>query len=636
MAKKLFPLLVLLLLFSISHTIIAQDMAYQEAPVLADMVAAGDLPAVEDRLPPSPLVLEPVEAIGQYGGTWRKLDNGNALGLTRQTVYVEPFLKWNRDANGMRANLAESWEWNDDATELTVNFRQGIRWSDGEPLTVDDYLFWWNDMVLNADVPVEPPNGTIIGGEVMTVEKVDDYTLHYTFPVPNPLFLELHSRGSYHSSWFVVPEHYMSQFHPGYSDSVEGTTELMARYSTDTRLQYADMPTFTAWKVREFVSDQLVVLDRNPYYWKVDTEGNQLPYIDTIQVEIAAGNFTEQVVLKAIAGEIDMQIREIPLRDIPVVLENAEAGDYQVKMWNAGDFAWPWLILMFDNVDEGLVDLMYEQDFRIALSHAINRPRINEISSLGLAQPRQFALSPEGPEFQSDRGQEVYEAWANSYMAFDPETAAALLDGIGVVDADGDGFRDRPDGSPLDLIVDIPNEQKSIDVMDLIKEDWESIGLKTTLNVTEWSIINERQAASEVTILAWPGAAAWGLISAAAGWTPVENVTYNIAGQHIGEYYQTGGESGVAPRPGSVLEKLQEAYTELITITDEQERYEKLLDAYQLHIDEGPVSIGTIGQHPSAIVVKNNFHNVPETGLVSSWDLGYPGSGDPEQFFFSG
>ena len=608
---------------------------YSEAPALAELVAAGELPPVDERLPAEPLVIEPVDEIGQYGGTWRLIDNNDSNGWTRQTVLVEPFLKWNRDVNGFRPNIVTSWDWNDEATELTVNFRQGVRWSDGDPMNVDDYLFWWNDMVLDEDVPVNAPFGTTVRGEKMSVEKVDDYTLQFSFPHSNPLFMEYVSRGSYHSSLHVVPEHYMREFHPKYNSEMEDATELANRYNGGSRLHYPGMPTLSAWMVVDYVSGQRLVMERNPYYWKVDTEGNQLPYIDRLDVEIPEGSATELVTLKGIAGELDMQVRDVNLLDVPLVLENQEAGGYRVIMWSRGDYAWPWIIPMYDYPDEGILDLMYTKEFRQAMSHAINRDRINEITSFGLATARQFSLSAESPEFQTPEGQAFYQEWASSYASYDPELAGSLLDGVGVVDADGDGWRDRPDGTALELIVDIPaTDTGSIDRMDLVKEDWEAVGLKTVLNIIAGEVVSERHLAGEIMIRAWGSAAAWGLVSAATVWTPIEGVTYSIGGARIGDYYNSGGERGVAPRPGSMLEQLQDAYAELISIVDPDERNAKLLEAYQIHIDEGPITIGTIGEHPSPLIVKNNFRNVPDFGLVAGWDLGFPGTADPEQFFF--
>ena len=633
MFKKLTLLAVLLIAITAMGLVSSQSM-YNEAPSLAEMVAAGELPPVDERLPAEPLVIEPVEEIGQYGGTWRSVDNGEGNGWTQMSTSVEPFLKWNRDVNGFRPNIVTSWEWNDDATELTVHFRQGIKWSDGDPMTVDDYLFWWNDMVLDEDVPVNAPFGTTVRGELMSVEKVDDYTLHFSFPYSNPLFLEYKSRGAYHSSLHMVPEHYMRQFHPKYSDA-EDATELVNHYGWNSRLHHPGMPTIYAWMVADYVEGQRLVLERNPYYWKVDTAGNQLPYIDRLDITIPEGAPNELVVLKGIAGELDFQSRGVNLLDIPLVIENQEAGDYRVIIWNNGDYAWPWIMPMYDYPDEDIVDLMYMKEFRQALSHAINRDRINEITSLGMATARQFSLSAESPEFQTEEGAAFYQEWAASYASYDPELAGQLLDSIGVVDADGDGWRDRPDGTPLEVIVDVPAEDTpTVDRMDLIKEDWDAVGLNTVLNIITWSVVSDRHFSGDIMIRAWGSAAAWGLVSAATVWTPIEGVTYSVGGARIGDYYNSGGERGVAPRPGSMLEQLQDAYTELISIIDPDERNAKLLEAYQIHIDEGPITIGTVGEHPNALIVKSNLRNVPDFGLTAGWDLAFPGTADPEQFFF--
>jgi peptide/nickel transport system substrate-binding protein len=383
-----------------------------------------------------------------------------------------------------------------------------------------------------------------------------------------------------------------------------------------------------------YVPDQLATFTRNPYYWKVDSEGNQLPYIDNIQVEIASGAVSEQVALKALAGELDMQVRDISLQDVPLILESAEAGGYHVIMWDRGDFAWPWLMPFYDLADKGIEDLMYTQSFRQALSVSIDRQRINDVTALGLATPRQFSMLPQAEEFQSPEGQALYEAWANSFIDYSPEEAASLLDAIDVVDVDGDGFRERPDGTPLELFVtEFPDDAKVNASLELIKQNWEDVGIKTTINIMTWDEYTTANQAGEVQIFAWPSAAGWGLLSAPSVWAPVEGVQWAMGGMNIGQYYQTAGASGVAPRAGSMLEELQNAYSRAVSATDPAERNAALLAAYQIHLDQGPITIGTIGQHPSPVIVKNNFHNVPAVGLVGSWDLGYPGTADPEQFY---
>ena len=285
---------------------------------------------------------------------------------------------------------------------------------------------------------------------------MDDYTLTFTFAAPNPLFLDYLSRGSYNSSWFIVPAHYMKQFHPKYNTEVTDTTELLNRYSTNSRLQYPDMPTFTAWMVTNTCPASACTLERNPYYWKVDTAGNQLPYIDHLDVQIPQGNATELVLLKALAGELDMQMRDIRAEGRAAGDGKREANDYRVIMWNRGDYAWPWLMLMYDYPDEGIVDLMYTQEFRQALSYAINREQLNEVVHLGLAKPRQFALSAESPEFQTDEGKKVYEEWSQSYAQYRSRKGQGAA---GRHRREGCGWRRAPrapDGTPLELIVDVP------------------------------------------------------------------------------------------------------------------------------------------------------------------------------------
>ncbi|MGQ9677555.1 MAG: ABC transporter substrate-binding protein [Chloroflexota bacterium] len=607
---------------------------YNEAPMLAEMVQAGTLPPVDQRLPKNPLVVQPEEEVGQYGGVWRWAQAGftDWLGYWAIYGYVEPWIKFERkSANGWYPNMIDKYEWNADDTELTIHYREGMRWSDGEPVTVDDWLFFWNDMVNDTTVALAVPLGTNPGGETMKVDKVDDFTLKFTFSQSNPLFLEYMSRGYYGSATQTVPAHYMKQFHPKYNTDLaaDQVQDLISRFNYP--YNYPDMPSLMPWKVVEAKVGEKMVLERNPYYWKVDSQGNQLPYLDGIDITIMKD--PEVMKLKAIAGEIDCQFDFFEVKDVPMLKENQEKGDYRLMLWPGTDFGWPILILGYANADTGLADLFYDQKFRIAMSVAINRTRINELTSLGLATPRQAALSKEAPEFQTPEGKKVYDEWAASYAAHDPEQAKALLDEIGLVDVNGDSFRERADGSLLELIGDVVADDKiSVEAADLIREDFEAVGLKLIVNAKEYSYCSNRALSGESQIWIRGGNAAWGLISATAHWTPIEYGGCYVC-PPCGRYFQTGGKEGVPARPGSVLEKLQQAYSELIKIVDPDERTKELLNAYRLHIDEGPVNIGTVADHPVPVLVKNSFRNVPDKGLIGPWDLGFPGTSCPEQFF---
>lgn len=626
---------------------------YNEAPMLAALVEAGELPPVDERLPVNPLVVEPVEEIGQYGGTWRSFDmNGDPMNHTWLAVN-EPLLKWKRDASGFRLNIVDEYTYNDDYTQLTMHIREGMRWSDGEPVTVDDYIWFWEEMVLNENVPVRPPEGTVSGdGELMQVEKVDDFTLTFTFSQPEPLFLDGVSRNRHFSARHIVPSHYLEQFHPDFSDAEDGNT-LFDIWNQP--LNYPDLPTLAAWRTVEFESGQRAVMERNPYYWKVDPEGNQLPYIDRLEIELGqAGtgvDLSELIVLKSISGELDMQVRVYNQPDIPTLLENQESGDYRVIMWRIGNVGSPLIKINFGYKDDDIVDLFYCQDFRIALSDAIDRERINDVTALGLGEVRQFSMLQFEPQFQSEEGRAFYEEWRDSYTELDPDTAAELLDSIGVVDRDGDGWRDRPEerlnldcsatgeanpnvDEPLEIVIDVIHGAAVAETMDLVRQDWEAIGIKTVVNQMEQSAFNERERNRESMMVGWGNAVMGGMMSSPGGWAPIRGFPGGFAGNMVGLWYQTGGEEGIPPREGSALVTLTEIYDKARQEGDEATRNDIVMEAYKLLAETGPWSIGTIGDFPSPVVVSNQMRNVPDFGIVGGWHQAFPASANPEQFFF--
>lgn len=606
---------------------------FKQAPMLDELVEKGELPPVVERLPEDPIVVKPVEKIGEYGGTWNRIHNNDGMGPWYQTNYNEPFVRWTRDADDILFNLVRNWEWNEDKTEIVLHFVEGVKWSDGALLTVDDFLFWWEDMVLDDRLPQTPPKGTHIAGDPMQVEKIDDYTLKFIFPGTNPIFLQHMTLGPWSSANWVVPAHYLKQFHPGYNSELEDdeVNELIDRFSN--RHQYPDMPTFTAWRTVEFETGERAVFERNPYYWKVDSEGNQLPYIDKVvsrRIQDA-----EMQTLKTIEGEIDCQFRGFNLKDIFLLSENQEKGNYKVVKWERGEFAWPWLMIAYNNPDKAIRDLLYNKKFRRALSYSIDRNQINNLVFMGLGQPIQMALLPEVPVFQTSEGKKLIDEWQNSFVEYKPAEAEELLNEVGMVDVDGDGFRERPDGEKFNLIVDVSTADTfSVDALELIKQTWEEIGIKTTINPLSGTAVSSRRLNEEYMISAWGSAAAWWPLMDPFIWTSVAHFPQTIA-QQSGLYYESGGERGKAPREGSMLEKLQDYYTQASTTADNEERNQLLLKAFKLHIDEGPITIGTVGYTPSLIVYKNYFHNVPDFGYIGHWYIGYPGTANPEQFYIS-
>jgi len=353
-------------------------------------------------------------------------------------------------------------------------------------------------------------------------------------------------------------------------------------------------------------------------------------------VEIKIVQAPDLIPLSIIQGDVDFQIRQLEIKDTPLLIENQEKGNYEVRMWKRGDCSFATVDIQFCyiNQDPAIGELLWNRNFRLAMSHAINRERINEIVFLGLSKPVQFTMFPDGPEFLTERGQKVLHDWQNLAREHDPEKAKALLDEIGVKDVNGDGMREKPDGTPLELILDIDVEGKAwVETMQLVKEDWAAVGLNLILNVIDGTVMTQRLETCE-SMLRTEESNASGLFIAQSTWAPVENADYCLGGQPYGQYFQSGGTAGIPAPEGSFLEKLQQIYAEAITIMDPDKRNDRLLDAYQVHIDEGPLTIGTVGDTTLPVIVKKTLRNVQAVGgPVGSGVYGFPGTADPEQWF---
>ncbi len=250
---------------------------FGEAPMLAERVAAGELPPVDERLPTDVQVVETVEGIGQYGGTWYNVTWEAALPNIKMILY-DPPIRWKPDYTGYEPGLAKAFEWNDDGTQVTLHFREGLKWSDGEPFTTDDLKFWWEEIATNDDYKVVQPPwwGFKSDGSPMDVEFPDDYTMIMTWDQPQWITPYILAQGFWEWDPLMKPEHYLSQFHP---ERTDGATyedlEQKSKY-----WENPDHPVLSAWRVVEYIPAERAIFERNPYYWKVDPEGHQLPYID--------------------------------------------------------------------------------------------------------------------------------------------------------------------------------------------------------------------------------------------------------------------------------------------------------------------------------------------------------------------
>ena len=177
---------------TLATTAVATDLAsVSEAPTLAERFAAGSLPPVEERLPASPEVIEPLERVGSYGGAMRQALRGNAdHNAMLRAVGAQGLVRWTEGFSGVVPNVAESFEVNEDASAYTFNLRPGMRWSDGHPFTADDILFFVEDLLPDTAFFQSPPSRYVVNGELMRAEKLDDHTVKVGFAGPYRTFLE--------------------------------------------------------------------------------------------------------------------------------------------------------------------------------------------------------------------------------------------------------------------------------------------------------------------------------------------------------------------------------------------------------------------------------------------------------------
>jgi len=291
-----------------------------EAPALARGVKAGDLPPLAERLPKTPMVVEPTQAEGLYGGEWNTAlsveqgaaDGYNGAGYVMTYIGYEPLVRWDVKWKDVIPNIAESFEIDGDGREYVFELREGIKWSDGEPFTADDILFAYNDVMNNAELSPEGPPGMYVSGDKPgELEQVDDYTVRFVFAEPNGLFLQNLATPT-GLSLVIRPQHYLKQFHANHNPDVD---RLVAEKGFSKWLELfmamadcwenPELPTLHGWIVTIPAGDNTrMVTERNPYYWKTDPSGAQLPYID--KVNFTRYNSVDALLLAVLNSEIEM------------------------------------------------------------------------------------------------------------------------------------------------------------------------------------------------------------------------------------------------------------------------------------------------------------------------------------------
>jgi len=477
------------------------ELSFSENPAITDLNSRitnnPELPPVDERLPEEPLVVVPYNEIGQYGGELHALSNATEAGTSDfLSVRHVNLVRYSDDFVTIEPNIAKGWEWNDDFTEITFFLRKGHKWSDGAPFTAADVEFWMNELVLNPDVYAETPSWVVFGDSTMKVEAVDDYTVKFIFPVPTPGIISFFAT-TYIQPW--QPKHFFDK------KVAEGMTLAEVAdlyYNTDWTDTPSPLLGGEADDVLPTLESHILVeettegrrLVANPYFFMVDTAGNQLPYINE-QEELYVPE-SEVRNLKITNGEVDYKVQSIDIIDYPLYKENEEQGNYSADLgFGVGETIFYGFNLT--HPDEELRKIFNDLRFRQAMSLAINRDEIVELVYLGQAKPIQATpADPNTVDF-------VTEAHKTAFIEYNPDKANQLLDEMGLEDIDGDGLRERLGGEKLTLDLQFANQGGPGATHELVKSYWEAVGISTRVKEVTSDEYRERATTNNADVLTW-------------------------------------------------------------------------------------------------------------------------------------
>jgi peptide/nickel transport system substrate-binding protein len=610
---------------------------YKEAPMLGELVKAGKLPKVADRLPDSPRVVTPFEKVGKYGGTWR---SGMVGGSDRNWLFriagYEPLLAWDREWSGkVIPNLAEDVASNDTATVFTIKLRKGLKWSDGKPFGSDDIGFFINDIAGNKELLPNAVDWVVAGGELAKFAKVDDTTFTLTFKEPYGLFPQKLA-SVYGVQMAMMAKHYCSQFHPTYNKAgldalikaagVQNWTELfIKKCAVDTeaneRWQNPDRPTMEPWVIKDpYVSGaQLVTLVRNPYYFKVDTEGNQLPYINDLRISVNADKQT--LVLKVVNGEIDYQDRHINANSNRAVFTDAaEKAKIKITDGPNADMNTTIISLNLTHKDPVKREIFNNKDFRIGLSYAIDRKAIIDAAFVGQGEPWQAAPRKESPFYN--------ERLATQYTEYSVEKANAALDKA-YPKKDSGGFRLGPDGKRISFnIMVMPALGDFLDSTQLAAQYWQAVGIDAKVQTVDRTLFYDRKDNNDQDAAVFLGSG--GMVDALFEPTfyfPFWNES--LFAVPWGNWFASGGKSG--EEPPAIVKKQMDLYRQITRYADPVKQNELMQQLLEISADQF-YAIGISSPGPLYSVSKTSLHNVYPRPFA--WTYPTPVASGTETYYF--
>ncbi|MTH98953.1 ABC transporter substrate-binding protein [Roseibium sp. RKSG952] len=579
----------------------------------------SSLPPVEERLPKQPLIVDMEEngrTTGKPGGQLNTLI-GRAKDVRLINVWgYARLVGYDANLNLVPDILADVQVEN--GRVFTLKTREGHKWSDGQPFGAEDLRYWFEDVATNEKLnPAGLPPFMLAGGKPPKFEVVDDTTVRYTWEDPNPLFLPELAKAR--PPFIYLPAHYLKQFHEKYGkpEAISAAAEkvkarnwasLHGKMDGMYDARNPDLPSLQPWIQTGEGSDRRFILKRNPYYHRVDSAGQQLPYISEVIMTVADGKL---IPAKTQAGESDLQARNLSFADITVLKQGENLQDYATVLWTTSKGSEISIQPNLTVADPVWRKLLRDKRFRHALSYAIDREMVDRVLFFGLGEAGNDTVLATSPLYKPE--------YRTLHATYQPDKANQLLDDIGLTKRNGDGIRRMPDGRPLDIIVETAGErQLEGDALALVAENWKDIGVKLHIKPSQRDILRERAITGELVMSVW-----WGMENGVATSemppSDLAPVNGNLLLWHDwGDYYETKGEGGEKPdwAPAVRLMELYEQWTQSVSADERTKIWQEMLDINA----EETIRIGLVSEVPQPVVV-NGLHNVPLTGIYG-WDPG--------------
>ena len=601
---------------------------------LAHSVALGDLPPVEERVPETPAIASfeaPGQRPGKHGGTLR-LVMGRTRDVRMMLVYGYARLVRYDTNYEIVPDVLERFEVKKNRI-FTLYLRKGHKWSDGRPFTAEDFRYYWEDVANNRELsPGGLNKALVVAGEKPRFVVIDRTTIRYAWSKPNPHFLPALAGAS--PLFIYRPAHYLKRFHARYTNPgtlarlierlrLHNWAALHDQKDNQYRFDNPDLPTLQPWINTTRGPSQRFIFWRNPYYYRIDPNGRQLPYIDQVIMNIASRRL---VAAKTAAGESDLQARSLYFKDYTFLKANEKRNRYEVQLWRTAKGAHLALYPNLNVKDPVWRRLFRDVRFRRALSLAVNRHEINQVLYYGLAIEGNNSVLPQSSLYRPE-----YRA---SWARFDLERANALLDEVGLRRRDSRGIRLLPDGRPMNLIVETAGESsEQADILELVHDSWLGIGIKLYTKPSQREVFRKRIMSGETLMSIWAGLDNGVVTAAMSPAALAPSHQYQLQWPQWGRYYETRGQGGTPPElPGvKELAELNAAWLRTTSREEQEKIWHRMLAIHAREV----FTIGLIAGVLQPVVVSNRLKNVPAQGIYA-WNPGaYFGIYKPDTFWFA-